>query len=335
MPKISIIIPCYFNELNIPVTKKVLIENEAKFPSDVTFEYVLVDDGSKDKTYEELLKFHAEYPHKIKLVKLARNFGANNASLAGIRHATGDCCVILAADLQDPPEVIARMYDYWTKGFKLVVASKSSREDTFMTKLVSNTYHNLIRATALKNAPKGGFDLWLFDAQLREDINKINEKNTFLPYLFMWLGYEYVNIPYTRKKRELGKSQWTLSKKIKSFIDSFVAFSFWPIRFISSMGLFMGFAAIIYAFYLVIASLRGNIEVEGWSTIIVLLLVIGSFLMFSVGILGEYLWRTLDEARNRPNFVVDEVVSGKNTSTVTKKSMAQSSKPEKIENPIS
>lgn len=307
MPKISIIIPCYFNEGNIPVTFPKLLENEKNFPIGTEIEYVFVDDGSKDKTFDELTKIHQQYPEKVKVIKLSRNFGANNASYCGICNSTGNCCVVLAADLQDPPELIPQMYEHWLKGYKLVLAQKTNREDSMITKLFSNTYHNLIRNYVLKNAPKGGFDLWLFDESLRNELIKMNEKNFYLPYLFIWMGYEYVSIPYTRRKREIGKSGWTLSKKIKSFIDSFVSFTYMPLRLISIVGIVLGILALIYACMIIYSKITSKIPMQGWSSIMIVLLFVSSFIMISLGIIGEYLYRTLDAARNRPNFIIDKI----------------------------
>ncbi len=306
MPKISIITPCYFNGDNIPVTFPVLLENEKNFPAGTQIEYVFVDDGSKDNTWEQLKKVYQAHPDKVKIIKLARNFGANNASFTGICHATGDCCVILSADLQDPPELIPQLYAHWQKGYKLVLAQKANREDSFLTKLFSNTYHNLVRKWILKNAPKGGFDLWLFDRALRDQIVKMNEKNFHLPTLFMWMGFEYVSIPYTRRKREIGKSGWTFSKKMKTFIDSFVAFTYLPLRMISIVGFVLGFLALVYAASIIINRFVNGVTVEGWSSLMLVLLFVSSFIMISLGIIGEYLYRTFDAARNRPNFVIDE-----------------------------
>ncbi len=307
MPKISIIIPCYFNEENIPFTSKELIENEKNFDSDMLFEYVMVDDGSKDQTYAALLKFKAQYPDKVTLVKLAGNVGSYNAILAGMHHATGDCNVILAADLQDPPEMIPKMVEYWKKGIKFVVANRENREEGLAQKLFSNTYHRLIKKYALKNVPPGGFDLVLFDKQLREDVIKINERNTNQIYLLSWLNYDFVNIPYTRRKREIGKSRWTLQKKIKLFIDSFVSFSFAPIRLISIVGLVLGIIAFSYGVFIIISRMLGDIQVAGWSAMMVTFLFVSAFQMMALGIIGEYVWRALDAARGRPNFVIDEV----------------------------
>jgi len=306
MPKLSVIIPCYFNEKNIPVTKAELIRNENLFPKEVTFEYVLVDDGSKDGTLDELLEFRSEYPEKVKIIKLSGNFGSYNAILAGMNYATGDCNVILTADLQDPPELITKMYDYWVKGIKFVIANRQDREEPFLQKVFSNTYHYLIRKLALKDVPRGGFDLVLFDKQLRDDIVRINEKNSNQIYLLSWLKYDYVNITYIRKKRRIGKSRWTLQKKIKLFVDSFVSFSFFPIRLISVTGLILGLISFLYGLFVIYAKISGLVPLQGWTAIMVVLLFVSSFQMIALGIIGEYVWRSMDASRNRPNFIVDK-----------------------------
>lgn len=308
MPKISVIIPCYFNEANIPVTSRQLIENEALFESDTSFEYVCVDDGSKDKTWDKLKEFKKQYPSKVKIVKLATNVGSFNAILAGMHVATGDVNVMLAADLQDPPELIPTMLSHWRKGFKLVIANRKDREESFKQKVFSYTFHYLMKKLALKNIPKGGFDLVLFDKRLREEVIQIDEKNTNILYLLTWLGYEYVNIPYVRRKRELGKSRWTTSKKIKMFIDSFIAFSFFPIRAISALGLLLGFVALLYALFIIFARFTGWIQVEGWTAMMVVLLFVSAFQMIALGIIGEYVWRSLDASRKRPNFIIEDKI---------------------------
>ena len=218
----------------------------------------------------------------------------------------------MAADLQDPPELIPELFKHWQNGYKLVLAQKANREDSLLTKILSGTYHNLIRKTALKNAPKGGFDLWLFDKTLKDELIKMDEKNFYLPYMFIWMGFEYVSIPYTRRKREIGKSGWTLSKKIKSFIDSFVSFTFMPLRIISIVGISLGILSIIYALMIIINKFITGVSVEGWTSLMIVLLFVSSFIMTSLGIIGEYLYRTLDASRNRPNFIIDKKLGFEN-----------------------
>jgi dolichol-phosphate mannosyltransferase len=308
MPKLTYVIPCYFNEKNIPVTSAELIENEKSFTPDVTFEYIFVDDGSKDETYSELLKFHSVYPDKVKIIKLAGNVGSYNAILAGMNYSTGDCNVIIAADLQDPLDLVPKMYDYWCKGVKFVIANRKDREESLGQKMFSNTYHYLMRKFALENIPPGGFDFVLFDKQLCKQVVDINESNTNTIYLLSWLNYDFVSIPYIRKKREIGKSRWTLKKKVKLFVDSFVSFSYAPIRLISLIGILLGLSAFIYGIIIIIAKFTGNIPVSGWSSMMVVVLFVSAFQMTALGIIGEYVWRTNDSARKRPNFIIDKTV---------------------------
>jgi glycosyltransferase involved in cell wall biosynthesis len=309
--KISIIIPCYFNEGNIqPLTSK-LVDNEKSFPENTDIEYVFIDDGSKDQTYQRLIDFYNKYPEKVIVIKLAGNVGSHNAVLAGMNYASGDCSCILAADLQDPPELIPRMFKHWENGVKLVIANRSDREESFFKKIFASFYHGMIKRFALKNIPANGFDVVLFDKQIQNEIVKMSEKNTSQSYLITWLQFDYVTVPYTRLKREIGKSRWTMSKKIKLFIDAFVSFSFFPIRLITVLGIGLGIISFIYGIAIIIARLSGYIEIEGWAALMAVILLLSSFQMIALGIIGEYVWRTLDASRNRPNFVVDEVVSMK------------------------
>jgi dolichol-phosphate mannosyltransferase len=305
MPKLSVIIPCYFNEQNIPVTSQILIGNEQEFADDMEFEYILVDDGSRDGTFDAILAFRRQYPDKVKVLRLAANVGSHNAILAGLHYATGDVCVILAADLQDPPELIPKMIQYWRQGFKLVLANRTDREESLGQRFFATTFHFLMKKLALPNIPDGGFDLVAFDAALKDEIVRMSEKNTHILYLLVWLGYDYVNIPYTRRKRDIGVSRWTLAKKIKLLIDSFIAFSFVPIRAISFLGLFLGLVAFAYGGFVIIARIFGWIPyVQGWSSLMVVLMLVSAFQMIALGIIGEYVWRVLDAARARPNFIV-------------------------------
>ena len=306
MPKITVITPCYFNELNIPDYANRMIENEKIFPTDVTFEYLLIDDGSKDGTLNEMVKFQILYPEKVKIIKLVRNFGSTNAVFSSLPYSTGDCNVVISADLQDPPELILKMYENWQKGFKLVLANRTNREEPFLQKFVSNTTHKLVQKFGLKNLPDGGFDMNLFDVEIKDILIKMDEKNTFFPFLLMWLGYEFVSIPYVRRKRELGTSTYTLSKKIKAFVDSFVAFSFFPIRLISVSGLILGILAFIYGLIVILGKVFGFVDSTGWSSMMVVILFVSSFQMIALGIIGEYVWRGLEASRNRPSYLIEK-----------------------------
>ena len=308
MIKISVIIPCFFNEENLPHTWDVLLKNQsAGEAGEAAWEYVFVDDGSADGTYGVLLGIKQQYPDKVKLIKLVRNYGSYNAIAAGLRYATGDCNVILAADLQDPPELIHEMYRHWKGGYPLVIGNRGDRQDPFMSKVLANGFHALMRKYAVPNAPKGGFDFVLFDAKVRQKVVELNETNTNLFYLMVHLGYPYVTLPYTRKRREIGKSRWTLGKRLTLFIDSFVSFSFFPVRLISFTGITLGILAFLYSLFVLVARLAGLIEVQGYTTIMITVLLIGAFQMIGLGVLGEYLWRTLDAVRKRPPYIIESV----------------------------
>ncbi|GAB2775871.1 dolichol-phosphate mannosyltransferase [Hymenobacter luteus] len=307
MPKLSIIIPCYFNEANIPVTMQALVANEARFPAEVTFEYVLVDDASGDGTVAALHTFQRQYPERVKVVELAANVGSYNAIVAGMAYATGDCNVIITADLQDPPELMAAMYAYWQQGFPLVIGNRQDRQEGAVSVLLAKLFHSLMRRFALRNIPPGGFDYVLFDRQVREQVVRLQERNSNVFYLMTWLGYPYVNLPYSRRRREIGTSRWTLSKKVKLFLDSFLSFSFFPIRAISVTGICLGAVALLYGLYLVALRLSGTAQPAGWTMLMVVLLFVSAFQMMALGIIGEYVWRGLDAARNRPLYVVKAV----------------------------
>lgn len=310
MPKLSIVVPCYFNEENIPVTTRELLANEANFPAEVSFEYVFVNDGSGDDTLGALRRVQAAHPAKVRIVDLTANVGSYNAIVAGMAHATGECLAIITADMQDPPELMVQMYAYWKQGIKLVIGNRQDRQETGLTKQFAKLFHWLMKKLALKNIPAGGFDFVFFDRQVSQEILKLHERNSNVFYLMAWLGFAYVNIPYVRKKREIGTSRWTLSKKIKLLIDSLLAFSYFPIRAISAIGLSLGLVALLYGLYVIGLRLFSPHEPQGWTTLMVVILFVSSFQMIALGVIGEYVWRSLDAARHRPLYVVKDVYEG-------------------------
>jgi dolichol-phosphate mannosyltransferase len=270
-----------------------------------------------------LLEFQKQFPDKIKVVKLTRNFGSMAAIQAGFRVASGDCVGMISADLQDPPELFLEMLKHWENGSKAVLATRQDRDDSPTQKYFSNTYYSLIRRFAIDGYPNGGFDFFLVDAQVIDELNRIQEKNTNLMTLIYWLGYKPVMLPYIRRKRTKGKSRWTLAKKIKLFIDTFVAFSYFPIRILSVLGLLVAMGSFLYGAFVLAYWFLFGIEVKGWVPIIVVLSFTSGIQMSMLGVLGEYLWRTLDEARRRPPFVIDEIYNIKNQSDVRESSNAQ------------
>jgi dolichol-phosphate mannosyltransferase len=311
MKKISIVVPVYFNEANLPDTVPQLLSLKEKLPG-YCLELVFVDDGSGDQSLPLLLEFQQKHADQIKVVKLTRNFGSMSAIQAGFTVATGDCVGMISADLQDPPEIFLDMIAHWEKGSKAVFAIRQDREEHVVQKIFSNTYYSLIRKFAITGYPNGGFDFFLVDRQVVIDLNRIQEKNTNIMTLVYWLGYKPVMIPYIRRQRAKGKSRWTFAKKIKLFIDTFVAFSFFPIRILSVLGLLVAAGSFLYGGFVLFYWFFYGIEVKGYVPIIVVLAFGSGLQMAMLGVLGEYLWRTLDEVRRRPQFVIDEIYQAPN-----------------------
>lgn len=302
---LSILIPIYFNELNIPHTVPRLKELANLIPN-YDLEFVFVDDGSKDDSLKLLLE-ERQKDSRIKVIKLSKNYGSMQAIQAGLNYVTGDCVGIISADLQDPPELFANMIEYWESGKKVVMATREDREESFSQKLFSNTYYSLMNKFAIKGYPKGGFDFVLIDKQVVSELVKISEKNTNIMSLIFSLGYEQQFIPYVRKEREHGKSRWTLSKKVKLFVDSFVSFSYAPIRFMSLVGFSVAALSFLYTIFVIISYFTGMVAVQGWTTLISIITLLLGLIMIMLGIIGEYLWRILDETRKKPGYIVDEV----------------------------
>jgi len=309
MFKLSIVIPVYFNELNLNDTYRVLKQKVLEKLADQNFDYelIFVDDGSQDRSYEILLDLK-RHDSKIKIIKLSRNFGSINACFAGIAYAKGDCLVMTSADLQDPPELILNMLQKWHESYKIVIASRKSRGDPFFSKICSLFFYRFFRLLAQKNIPKNGFDYFLIDKKVIEFLKNHSEKNTFLPSLVLWSGYKYYEIPYDRKKRIKGKSKWTFTKKFNYFVDSITAFSYTPIRFVTLIGIILSLMSAIYLLIIFIGYISGQSNIRGWSSLASLIVFSFGVQMMSIGIIGEYLWRTLDASRARPNYIIEEII---------------------------
>lgn len=309
MKKISIVIPVYYNAENLLPLYNDLKEKVLTKLNNLDYEIVLVDDGSKDNSYAVMQEI-AKLDSKIVLIKLARNFGEHAATLAGLSKCTGDFAVRKAADLQEPSELILEMIEKYNEGNKVVLALRKSRNDKWHEKFLSNIYTNTIQKFALKNMPEGGVDSYLIDRQVIDFLKNLNQNNLPLTELILWSGYEYASVYYDRQKRTIGKSRWTLSKKIKMTFDSLLGFSYIPIRFITSVGFFAFLISVIWAFVLIIQKITGNITIDGYTSIIILLLVSFGIIMLSIGIVGEYVWRALDAAKHTPPFIIDTIKKG-------------------------
>jgi len=305
LKKLSIIIPVYYNENNLlPLysnLKEVLL---SKIQLD--YEIVMVDDGSRDRSYDVICNL-AKLDSHIKPVKLSRNFGSHSAILAGLSICTGDCAVMKAADLQEPSEMIFDMLEEHDKGYNVVLAVRADREESLSQKAFASIYYSMVRRLALPNMPKGGFDCFLIDRQVIDVIVKMYEKNTSLMGQIIWSGYATSTVSYVRKKREIGKSRWTLKKKLKLVSDSLYGFSYFPIKFITGIGSISFIGSLIWLVVILIFRLMGKIEVPGYTTLSIIMLFSFGVIMLSIGVIGEYIWRLFDAARNRPPFIIENV----------------------------
>ena len=309
MLKLSIVIPVYFNEQNLHETYNVLKQKvfEELIKKNFDYELIFVDDGSLDDSYKILLELKQQ-DSKIKIIKLSRNFGSINACFAGISIAKGDCLVQISADLQDPPELILNMLEKWQKGYKITIATRQNRDDPFFSKICSLFFYKIFRFIAQKNIPKNGFDYYLIDKKVIDFLKSHSERNTFLPSLVLWSGYKYAEIPYDRKKRSKGKSRWTFAKKFNYFVDSITAFSYTPIRFVTLIGIILAFLSTVYLAIIFVNYFFNKSTIQGWPSLASLIVFSFGVQMMSIGIIGEYLWRTLDTSRARPNYIIEEII---------------------------
>ena len=306
MSKVSIVIPVYFNEESLGPLFTELLKLEASLNRDgIELELIFVDDGSGDSSLNELLKIKQQR-EITRVVKLTRNFGSIHASKTGFQFVTGDCFMVLAADLQDPPELIPQMVAKWRAGAKFILCARARREDPIVSKIFSYLYYRLIRLLVIKHYPKGGFDLALMDRAMLPYLQR-SSKN-INPLLFeYWLGFKPEVIHYHRQRRSYGKSRWSFAKKVKFFLDSILGFSIVPIRMISFFGVIVSILSFSYGLWIFVNTLLGRGEVRGFATIVALISFLLGVVIIMLGIIGEYLWRIFDETSKRPESVIDEI----------------------------
>lgn len=302
--KISIVIPVYFNEENlIPLYED--IREKIIDVIDYEYEIVMVNDGSKDKSYE-LMQELAEKNENIKIISLSRNFGSHAAILCGLAKSTGDCAIVKAADLQEPTELILEMIERWKVGNNVVLAVRKDRKEGSGQKIFANTYYWMVRKAALENMPKGGFDVYLLDRKVINVLMSLDERNSALTGQILWSGFKTDIVYYVRLARELGKSRWTLRKKIRLVADTLFSFSTLPITLVTAIGTISFAGSVIWAIIVLACKLSGLINVSGWTTLFIFNLFSFGMIMLTLGILGGYLWRTFDASRNRPTYIIEE-----------------------------
>lgn len=302
MALISLVVPVYHNAGSLPELLERFRALAAKNPAD-DFEFIFVDDGSRDASWDVLQTLAADEP-RMRVLRLTRNFGSTAAVLAGMEESRGDAVAAIAADLQDPPELLHTMLQRWRGGAEVVLAVRDQREDPLHARLLADGFYAAYRRLAQPQMPARGFDFFLLGRQAADQVVASAGPNEYLMGLILWLGFEPVFLPYCRRRRAArhGRSMWTFARRLKYAVDGFVGFSPLPLRLATFAGVLLFVAA--PALGIGVSLVPSIMSVERIVSLVVVMLALAVQLL-ATGILGEYLWRLLDEVRRRPRFVVD------------------------------
>lgn len=301
--KLSIVTPAYREARNLPV----MYERLKAVCDDlrIDWEWVVVDDHSPDDTFGVIHDLSIR-DERVRGMRLARNFGSHAAISCGLAASLGDAAVIMAGDLQDPPETLPSLLEKWRDGAQIVWAVRAKREgETASTLAFSRLYYWLMRHVAgLKDTPAMGADFFLMDRVAVDAFGQFGERNVSIVALVQWMGFQQAHIEYVKEARLHGVSGWSLSKKIKLVIDSMTSFSYLPIRAMSAIGVGVALVGFLYALYVLLAALVER-SVPGYPSLMVALLILSGLQMVMLGVLGEYMWRNYDESRRRPRWLVE------------------------------
>jgi dolichol-phosphate mannosyltransferase len=272
------------------------------------YELVFVDDGSQDDSYQQLAAYADADPH-VRVVKFSRNFGHQIAITAGIDHARGDCVVVIDADLQDPPEVVRSMVEQWRQGFDVVYGVRSDRDgETPMKLMTASLFYRLLRRVTQVQIPANVGDFRLMSRRAVDELRRLREKDRFVRGLVSWIGFKQTGVTYSRDKRYAGETKYPYRKMLKFAFDGITSFSTAPLKLATWTGYAAAFLAVLYLMSVFVQKLLG-FTVEGWATIMVAMLFLGSVQLICLGILGEYLGRIFNEVKPRPMYVIEEIRS--------------------------
>lgn len=304
---ISVIIP-FFNERENLDRLTSELNNYLSGLNEIKAEVIFVDDGSTDGSLEILQKL----PHRFysaRIIKLSRNYGSHAALRAGIMHSNGEFIIFIFADLQDPLELIEKLYQKAKEGYNIVSAYRNAMDVTTRERFFSKLYAKLMKKFVIESFPENGFDIVMFDRKVKDELNKNIESNSSIYLQILTMGFRQASITYNKNARLLGRSKWTFSKKVKMFIDSFVAFSYIPIRFVSIVGIILSLLGFLWMGYVVFRALVFHNISPGWPSLIAILMIGFGITNISLGIIAEYLWRTLDASRKRKVFIIDRIIN--------------------------
>ncbi|MED9904779.1 MAG: glycosyltransferase family 2 protein [Lachnospiraceae bacterium] len=303
MALLSIVLPSYNEESNIENTERVLsalMEKEG-----IPYELVFISDGSTDATYAEIVKASARNPH-VKGAEFSRNFGKEASIFAGLQLALGDAVVVMDCDLQHPPETIIQMFKLWKEGYEVVEGIKSSRgRESLAHKLSAGLFYKIM-SKLIKMDMNASSDFKLLDRKVVNVLLELKERNTFFRALTFWAGFRTTSVEYEVQERKFGKSKWSLISLMKYAVTNATSFSTLPLQLVTVMGVCSILFSIILGIQTLVKYISGT-AVEGFTTVILLILIIGGFIMLSLGILGHYLARIYEEVKGRPKFIISKV----------------------------
>ncbi len=300
--KLSVIIPSYNEQDNIPRTFHTI--KEILDTSGIPFEIIFIDDGSKDATYQRICSLAEKHP-EVKGLSFSRNFGKEAAIFAGLESASGGCCAIMDCDLQHPPGLLPEMYRLWQEGYEVVEGIKASRgkENPLHTLCAKGFYHFISRATGMDMSKASDFKL--MDRKAVDALLFMPERAPFFRALSSWIGFKSISIPFQVQERDIGISKWNVWSLTKYAIQNITSFSGAPMQFVSLMGWIMLAASFILGIQSLYRYFSGT-ALEGFTTVILLQLIIGSILMISLGIIGHYISRIYTEIKARPRYIISK-----------------------------
>lgn len=307
-PLVSLLVPVLNEVENATALAERYREIQIANP-DHDFELVVIDDGSTDGTVAEL-RHQITGEERLAVISLSRNFGSHYAISAGFRYARGDCAIVLGADLQEPIDLVGRFLASWHEGHEIVWGVRGDRAKVgVLARLLSTAFSaGFHRFADIKSYPAEGPSGVLCDRQVIDVIVTMPERNRNMYGLIAWSGFRQTRVEYIQLERNAGRTKWTRSRLMKLAIDSFIQFSTFPVKAMTWSGVAVATAGFVYAAVLVLRGVLGDTSPEGWTTVVVVVLIIGGLQLMTLGVLGAYLWRTIDEARGRPLFIVQDVV---------------------------
>ena len=311
MKKISMVIPMYYEEKVAEECYKRVKENLEKIEN-YSYEIIFVNDGSKDKTLE-ILEGIAQKDEKVKIISFSRNFGHQAAVTAGLKEVSGDAIVIIDADMQDPPELIPEMLKKWEEGYEVIYGKRSTREGESAFKLLTaKMFYDTLNALSDVEIPKNTGDFRLVDRKVVDTINSLPEHNKFLRGLFSWVGYKQYPYEYERKERFAGETKYPLKKMLKLASDGIISFSSKPIKMVGGLGIISITISIIILIYALCSYfLKLNQLSAGWTSLMVAITFFAGVQLLSLWVISEYIGRIYDEAKGRPQYIVDKKINFK------------------------